>query len=164
MRRYKSTILAISTREKEVEKHSDAMLLELSEAKKENRSKNGFSFAIQYLLERWRNVLLHRVLVGKLTSLQESLTASEKKGNIVNTCTVCMNVGSVYANAYTYAMYSYNSCMYGRLYFLVSRPAYELELRNCELSASLQQIVESHKSSKIEHEAKEEEYRFVSMF
>ena len=52
VRRYKSTILAISTREKEVEKHSDAMLLELSEAKKENRSKNGFSFAIQYLLER----------------------------------------------------------------------------------------------------------------
>jgi hypothetical protein len=44
--------LAISTREKEAEKHSDAMLLELSEAKKENRSKNGFSFAIQYLLER----------------------------------------------------------------------------------------------------------------
>ena len=119
MRRYKSTILAISTREKEAEKHSDAMLLELSEAKKENRSKNGFSFAIQYLLERWRNVLLHRVLVGKLTLLQESLTASEKKGNIVNTCTVCMNVGSVYANVYTYAMYSYNSCMYGRLYLYV---------------------------------------------
>lgn len=69
--------------------------------------------------ERWRNVLLHRVLVGKLTSLQESLTASEKKGNIVNTCTVCMKVGSVYANAYTYAMYSYNSCMYGRLYLYV---------------------------------------------
>ncbi len=116
--------------------------------------------------------MLHRVLVGKLTSLQESLTASEKKGNIVNTCTVCMKVGSsVYANAYICICNVFASLMYvwAPLFSCFSMcdvlwPAYELELRNCELSASLQQIVESHKSSKIEHEAKEEEYRFVSMF
>eukprot|EP01035_Chromulina_nebulosa_P028613 gene28613-37811_t len=58
MKEYKSTILAIATREKELEKCSDTMSLDLTEAKKENR-----------------------ILVDKLSSLQELLTAAEKKGN-----------------------------------------------------------------------------------
>ena len=37
--------------------------------------------------------------------------------------------------------------------------AYELELRNCELSASLQHITQSHKQGVLEREAKEEEFR-----